>query len=99
MVGIGPWVVKHDIFTRDKYSKLLTSQAFLPCEPYHFSSDFFLAFRPVLGRSQERLRQQSIWRDSNSHVIVHCPAHVFAEPTSDATLSRHHKPLPVEIHR
>jgi hypothetical protein len=49
--------------------------------------------------SRERLCQQSIWCDSNSHAIVHCPAHLFAEPTSDATLSRHHKPLRAKVHR
>ena len=49
--------------------------------------------------SRERLRQQSKRRDSNRHVIVHRPAHMFAQSTTNATLSRHNNSLPIKIHR
>jgi len=45
------------------------------------------------------LRHQSIGGDPNRHMIVHGLTHLFAQPASDATLIRHHKPLPIKVHR
>ncbi len=98
MVGIGPRVVKRDFSIRAGSAKSMIFHIFPSYNPDHsFRILFFHA--DCFAVSQQRLRQQSKRCDSNSHAIVYGLAHLLTHPASDATLSRHHKPLCAKIHR
>jgi len=98
MVGIGPRVVKRDFSIRTWSAKSMIFHIFLSYNPDHsFRILFFHA--GCFSVSQKRLRQKSKRCDSNSHAIVYGLAHLLTQPASNATLSRHHKPLCAKIHR
>ena len=98
MVGIGPRVVKQDFPIQNGLAKPMIFHIFPPYNPDH-SLRILLLHAGYFSVSQKRLRQQSKRCDSNSHAIVYGLAHLLTQPASDATLSRHHKPLCAEIHR
>jgi hypothetical protein len=98
MVGIGPRVVKRDFSIRNESAKSMIFHVFSPYNPDH-SLRIIFSHAGCFSVSQKRLRQQSKRCDSNSHAIVYGLAHLLTQPASDATLSRHHKPLCAKIHR
>jgi hypothetical protein len=98
MVGIGPRVVNRDFSIRNGSAKTMIFHIFSPYNPdYSLQVTFSHAGRYSV--SQKRLRQQSKRCDSNSHTIVYSLAHLLTQSASNATLSRHHKPLCAKIHR